>query len=168
VVDGKIYAIGGWNRDDNRPVVEVYDPETDTWTKKADMPIPHWWSATSAVDGKIYAIGGVGGRAMGLAEPTIMMVAEYNPATDTWVRKANMPTARSQLSACAVNGKIYAIGGNGAQGTTLSAVEEYDPSTDIWTKKADMPMPTFDHAASVVNGKIYVMGGGSPELFSQP
>jgi len=162
VVDGKIYAIGGWNRENNRPVVEEYDPETDTWTKKADMPIMHVWSATSALDGKIYAIGGVGGNAMGLAEPTIMIVEEYNPATDTWVRKADMPTARSQLSASAVNGKIYAIGGRDAQDTTLSAVEEYDPSTDTWTKKADMPMPAFDHTASVVNGKIYVMGGGEP------
>jgi N-acetylneuraminic acid mutarotase len=163
VVDGKIYAIGGWNRESNRPVVEVYDPETDTWTKKADMPIMHVWSATSAVDGKIYAIGGVGGVAMGLAEPTIMMLEEYDPATDRWVRKADMPTARAMLSACAVNGKIYAIGGHfwdsAWQGTTLSAVEEYDPATDTWTKKADMPMPTYGHAATVVNGKIYVMGG---------
>ncbi len=33
VVDGKIYAIGGWNGG-NTPTLEEYDPATDTWTKK--------------------------------------------------------------------------------------------------------------------------------------
>ena len=40
-VDGKIYAIGGW--DSQNPAlgtVEEYDPTTDTWTQKADMPTP--------------------------------------------------------------------------------------------------------------------------------
>jgi len=42
VVNGKIYAIGGspgykqWY--DGFTTVEEYDPETDTWSKKADMP----------------------------------------------------------------------------------------------------------------------------------
>ena len=54
---------------------------------------------------------------------------EYDPATDTWVRKADMPTARYGLSTCVVNGKIYAIGGSVALfgfGQPLSTVEVYD------------------------------------------
>jgi len=53
-------------------------------------------------------------------------VEEYDPAMDTWTRKADMPTARSALSTSAVNGKIYAIGGYVGGGTPLSTVEEYD------------------------------------------
>ena len=54
-MNGKIYAIGGsvqpgWLR----PDVEVYDPPTDTWERKADMPDARAEFTTSAVDGKIY------------------------------------------------------------------------------------------------------------------
>jgi hypothetical protein len=38
-------------------------------------------------------------------------VEVYDPATDTWTKKPDMPTARGELSACAVGGKIYAMGG---------------------------------------------------------
>ena len=37
VVNGKIYAIGGWT---GNPIstVEAYDPTNDEWTEKASMP----------------------------------------------------------------------------------------------------------------------------------
>jgi hypothetical protein len=56
-------------------------------------------------------------------------VEEYDPATDTWTRKADMPTARDSLSTSVVNGKIYAIGGAmSGDGVSLSIIEEYDPA----------------------------------------
>ena len=155
VVNGKIYVIGGTTGNPNSAgatsIVEAYDPVTDTWTRKADMPTARWGLATSAVNGKIYAIGGNSGGAIGTVE-------EYNPATDTWIKKADMPTARSRLAAVVVNGKIYAIRGDGVGDL---AVEEYDPAIDTWIKKADMPTPRFYLAASVVNGKIYAIGGNA-------
>lgn len=99
VVNGKIYAIGGFS---SLPIVEEYDPATDTWTRKANMPFGKHWFATCVLDGKIYAIGGSG---------PVSTVEEYDTAADTWVKKANMPTRRSLLATSAVNGKIYAIGG---------------------------------------------------------
>ncbi len=45
----------------------------------------------------------------------------------TWTRKADMPTARQNLSTNVVNGKIYAIGGLTVYGgTDLATVEVYD------------------------------------------
>jgi len=158
-VNGKIYAIGGWDGDPiprkTFSAVEEYNPATDTWTKKADMPTARGWLSTSAVNGKIYAIGGSlgGGRFINIVE-------EYNPTTDTWARKADMPTRRDDLSTCVVNGKIYAIGGLSG-GVVISTVEEYDPLTDTWTKKADMPTPREWLGTGVVNGKIYAIGGST-------
>jgi hypothetical protein len=54
-------------------------------------------------------------------------VEEYNPVTDTWKKKAKMPTARAWLSTSVVNGKIYAIGGSVDAVVPLSTVEEYTP-----------------------------------------
>jgi len=160
-VDGEIYAIGGVTAgvpgaDRNPSTVEVYDPATDTWTRRADIPTPRSMAATSAVDGKIYVIGGVMGSVGGSGMST---VEEYDPATDTWTRKANMPTGRKGLSTSVVNGRIYAIGGFTGMATTFSTVEEYDPATDTWTKKAEMPTARGFSPTSVVNGIIYSIGG---------
>jgi hypothetical protein len=59
-----------------------------------------------------------------------LTLASISPAeAGEWTKKANMPTARKLLSANAVNGKIYAIGGSTAAGAPLSIVEEYDPES---------------------------------------
>ncbi len=161
VVDGKIYAIGGGTalKGGTKPAaVEEYDPATDTWTKKSDMPVPIDGLSTSVVNGKIYAIGGfvTGG---GGGEITVSTVEEYDPATDTWTKKADMPTARGLASTSVVNGKIYVVGGVTTDAwPAFSTVEEYDPVTDTWTKKADMPAPSTS-STSVVDGKIYAFGG---------
>ena len=36
----------------------VYDPETDTWTRKADMLTPRGYHSSSVANGKIYVFGG--------------------------------------------------------------------------------------------------------------
>ena len=84
-----------------------------------------------------------------------MTLAEEN----TWITKADMPTARSYLSASVVNGKIYVIGGLSNQSIALPNVEMYDPETDTWERKADMPTARMNLSTVVVDGKIYAIGG---------
>jgi N-acetylneuraminic acid mutarotase len=155
-VEGKIYVIGGMTvyRGPRLATVEEYDPATDTWTQKADIPAPRAGMATSVVNRRIYAVGGSGNGGY------IATVWEYDPATDTWTTKADMPTKRNLASASVVNGKIYCLGGQrDNEFPTHSTVEEYDPVTDTWTKKADMPTTRAWGSASVVDEKIYAFGG---------
>ena len=166
-VNGKIYAIGGViagepaDPDWDTRHVEEYDPATDTWTRKANMPIQRSCFSTCVMDGKIYVIGGETGN---IHNPPISTVEEYDPSTDTWTRKANMPTARAFLSTIPVGGKIYAIGGATWPGTVFSTVEEYDPATDTWITQQDMPTARYMLSTGTVNGKIYAIGGtvGAP------
>jgi N-acetylneuraminic acid mutarotase len=155
VVNGKIYAIGGWEPMIELPTVEEYDPVADEWVKKADMPTGRWGFSASAVNGKIYAIGGRIGTG-GMGDP-MSTVEEYDPVTDKWTKKADMPTPRLDLSTAVVNGRIYALGG--WNNVDISTVEVYDPATDTWTKEADMPTPRRWLSTSAVNGKIYAIGG---------
>jgi len=80
-------------------------------------------------------------------------VEAFDPATDTWITKASMPTPRYDLTAGVIKGILYAVGGY------LDTVEAYNPATDSWTAKA--PMPTRRHllAAGVISGRLYVVGG---------
>ena len=73
-----------------------------------------------------------------------------------WVQKSSMPTVRTAHAVGAVNGKIYAVGGE--QGTSRD-LEEYDPATDTWTEKTEMPTYRGWLSASVIDGKIYVLIG---------
>ena len=176
VVDAKIFAIGGrvlLERDEfgdtELSTVEMYDPETDTWERKANMPTARSGVSVSVVDGKIYAIGGETIKKIAYHKswtnetkelPTVEM---YDPVTDTWTQKADMPTPR-KTKTCIVDGKIYAIGGSGFDLTSnnhwqLAAVEVYDPTTDAWAKAKSMNHTRYDAALSVVNGEIYAMGG---------
>ncbi len=165
VVNGKIYVIGGGTSQDEPNerllfTVEEYDPVTDTWTPKADMPSARGWNSLSSavVDEKVYVIGG-NIYDNGHYDAWSSTVDEYNPATDTWTRKADMPTARNYLATVAVDGKIYAIGGTTSYSDGFSTVEEYDPATDTWTRKSDMPIRLWGLCANVVQGKIYTLGG---------
>jgi len=163
-VNGKIYAIGGCAWDNIANVwrffstVEEYDPNTNTWTKKADMSKARHELSTSVVNGRIYAIGGSTD-----GDDDLSIVEEYDPANDKWTKKADMPTPRKSVVTCAVNERIYAIMGGGAGWPGLSTVEEYDPANDKWIKKKDAPVNRSTTSAAVVNGKIYIIGGSHPE-----
>jgi len=179
VVNGKIYAIGGSS--DNLfslSTMEEYDPMMDRWTRKTDMLTPRTGFSTAVVNGKIYAIGGTVflGKNVPLKNnwKPLKTVEIYEPATDTWTKGADMPTARWALSTNVVGGKIYAIGGvtiPRRNWETVSKVEAYNPATNRWTKKRNMPTRRGWHAASAVNRKIYVIGGAPrhmPGVWDKP
>ena len=142
VVNGKIYVIGGsvsvygvLNK------VEMYDPATNTWKKKTDMPTPRVCLSTSAINGKIYAIGGAWNNYPDY-DP-LKTLEEYDPATDIWTSRANMPTPRVFLTSSAVNGKIYIFGGSsiGNPFNVVSSVEVYSvPTTSVESTSTKMPI----------------------------
>ena len=47
-------------------------------------------------------------------------------STDTWAAKAPMPTARAWLAAGALNGVLYAVGGEVKRRYGVKGVEEFD------------------------------------------
>lgn len=157
-VNGKIYAIGGKDKNGYSNKVEEYDPIADTWTLKADMCEARWDFGLAEVNGKIYVIGG---NVSGCTNSSI--VEEYDPITDTWTTKKDMPTARC-AEAVEVNGKIYVVGGHDGS-KYLKIVEEYDPITDTWTTKEDMPTARNIFSMAQANGKIYAIGGARSGKF---
>ena len=173
VVNGLIYAIGGGagqiaaGNDVQTPVAsfEVYNPATDQWTKKKDMSIARKWFVTIVVNGKIYVIGGrtaVERRGKKI-EKTVASVEEYDPATDTWTKKADVPVPRDRGTAAFVNGKIYLISGGQNVGGLTPKVEVYDLATDTWADGTPIPTRRLRLSGGVLNGKIYVFGGFKKE-----
>ena len=160
-VNGKIYAIGGFRGGNSFSTVEEYDPASDSWIKKSDMQSPRSHFSSSVVNGKVYVFGGMAAANMGQEQKDVLTVEEYDPATDTWTKKSDVPIAGFTYTDV-VNEKIYIIIMN-AMISRFLMVEEYDPATDTWTKKTDVPTPRTWPTVCAVNGKIYVIGGQSED-----
>ncbi len=156
VIDGKIYVFGGIDGTKPLSKVEVYDPATDTWSTKSDMPIARAMMPSCLVNNKVYVLGG--GFIRYGQFTWLSTVKEYDPSTDTWTSKADMPRPTTLFPACVVDGKIYAFGGNNNQVYHKNIVV-YDPATDTWASKAEIPTPRNGLSACNVNGKIYTIGG---------
>jgi len=177
VVNGKLYILGAYGA--NAPGglagwLNEYDPATDKWTKKTDIPMPVHHQAMTGYNGKVYVFGGgimptPGG---GNWYPTNRSW-EYTPETNMWREIAGMPTKRGGGFAAEVGGKIFVIGGAGyhpgqKEDVSISAAvphrsvatnEVYDPRTNTWETRAPMNVPRNHVAGAAVGGKIYAIGG---------
>ncbi|XP_058380880.1 kelch repeat and BTB domain-containing protein 11 [Diceros bicornis minor] len=104
----------------------------------------------------LFVAGGVGPAGPdGRARPSDQVFC-YNPATDSWSAVRPLRQARSQLQLLALDGHLYAVGGE-----CLLSVERYDPRADRWASVAPLPRGAFAvaHEATTCNGEIYVSGG---------
>jgi N-acetylneuraminic acid mutarotase len=88
---------------------------------------------------------------------------------NVWSYSASLSKPRRLLSAAAVNGIIYAIGGEasksiatGATITPYAAVETYAAgSNGSWTLASPLPSARYWMGCAAVNNKIYTFGGES-------
>lgn len=153
---GEVYVIGGY--DETRqfgPLVEAYDPVTNTWRRVADLPVAMHHANAVAVGDVIYVLGYLGG---GFDESGRCF--RFDPATDVWTELGGMPANRQRGSSVTVaeGGKIYVIGGL-RNGASVGDVDEYDPETDSFRPLPPLPR-VMDHGAGGAHaGKLFVAGG---------
>ena len=155
--DGKLYAIGGYDRKSNSAAVEVYDPTRNTWASQSPLPTPRDHLTAATVSGKVYAIGG---RLNGDYQQNLSVTEVYDPVADRWARAADLPTARSGITSSVVGGKVYVFGGEGGEGT-FRENEAYDPTRDTWQTMAPMPTGRHGLGSALVQGRIHVISGGT-------
>ena len=169
VVHDKVYIIGG-SLFDNRAgpfglsTVEIYDTQTNTWQRGADMPTPRTNAKAAVVNGTIYVFGGYNSKDNFLQNWKMAEHVEaYDPLTDTWSRKKKMPISRIYFGLGVVAGNVYLIGGTTGLGDgqeqRMDRVDIYDPATNTWVKGPKMPTRRDPGGVAVVSTRIYVIGG---------
>ncbi len=109
-LNGKLYVIGG--RD--RPVydltaIEEFDPASGAWRERAPMPNGRSGGAGTAMDGKFFVFGGEGNNAV--ASGIFPQAESFDPATNSWIKYADMPLPRHSQVAIAAGNRIYIPGG---------------------------------------------------------
>ena len=153
-VNGRLCVIGGTAGRS----VDIYDPRSGQWSRKAGMPTRRWGAAACTVGSMIYGAGGWDGARV---HDT---VERYDVTEDRWDAVTSMPTARGWLSLTAVDGIIYAIGGETVELDVfdfdiLDTVEAFDPTTGEWTERESMAEARNAHGAATLDGRMYIVGG---------
>jgi N-acetylneuraminic acid mutarotase len=153
VIDGKIYISGGRMSGDKNYVqaLFVYDPTTNTWTRKRDMPTESWGGMTAVIDNQLYVLTCVSEE--DCWEFSTPLLYRYDPATDQWTFLSVAPVGLGFPMGGVIGGKLYATGG--VNGNLLV----YDPATNGWTSKAPLPGGRFRGAGVALGGKLYIIGG---------
>jgi len=122
IIDGKIYVISGWHTP-GAPIraFQVYDTQADTWTVKPDLPSsifaePVYYSSVCVIKNEVYVLGGFQDGNSSYLNPAETLKV-FNLASNSWVLRAKMPTARGWIASVVLNNKIYAMGGLAKSGT---------------------------------------------------
>jgi len=77
-------------RDSSR-AVEAYTLSTNSWSARKPLPNARFESnGASVINGRLYVTGGCSGSFFSTCSPTKTLYV-YNPATNAWSRKADMP-----------------------------------------------------------------------------
>ncbi|HPB25871.1 MAG TPA: kelch repeat-containing protein [Bacteroidales bacterium] len=112
-----------------------YDPATDTWTQKADYGGPARYDAQGfSIGNKGYIGGGISDTG-----PPFLQIDfwEYDPDSNTWTQKANLPEYRCNAAGFSIgNSGYFCAGVNDI--SQLNDLIEWDQSKNIWTHKASL------------------------------
>lgn len=161
---GRLHALGGLR---DFPVLgryasrkhEVYDPATDTWSRRRDLPGQRSRLAAAALGNQVHVVGGEKRWLLRLFGHSLLARHQaYHPATDSWVvEKEPLPTPRRDMALVEIFGRLYAVGGEGALGG-LADCDQYDPGTNRWTAQTELHEPIGTPGVAMVRGGIYVTG----------
>ena len=163
--DGKFYVIGGYVNSKTYAATQrsdVYDPNTDSWSRLADAPtkITH---AGTAVDQQTSTVWMVAGFIGDFPAPQgTNVVWKYTPATDTWDRGPDLPAARGAGGAAIVGRTLYFFGGADETRTSDQAEAwslDLDDPQATWQEIASMPSARNHLGYAAIGTKIYVIGG---------
>jgi N-acetylneuraminic acid mutarotase len=164
IIDGKIYVAGGFRQLQASALLDVYDPGTNMWAQRADLPATRDHACGAAIAGQLHFVGG---RTVQTNSPR-PDVWSFDPGTNMWTPRAPMPTGRGGMGCGAIGNKLYATGGEGnpaVQSGVFPDVEAFDPATNTWTELAAMPNPKHGVGGAVWNGALYLCGGANVEGF---
>jgi N-acetylneuraminic acid mutarotase len=147
--DGRVLVAGG-----GTPVIEVFDPFTETWSVLTDDPGTGGHPAVLLADGRVLFLQG--------DTHTI-----YDPADDSWSPgSGNLNQARSGATATLLpDGQVLVAGGvDISSGPDVISFEVFDPATGVWTPLAvNLNVDRSEHSATLLpDGRLLFVGGVDP------
>ncbi len=158
VLDGKLAVMGGFTSSSFAVTsrVDTYDPVTDSWGRRADLPGAQTHVGI-AVDGEtLYAVGGLLNYPLTPWGETWVL----DVATDTYAAGPPLPESRSAMVLALAGHTLFAFGGLGPDGQTdATDAFAWDVSTSAWSPAPAMPNPRNHLGGVAVGGRVYAIAG---------
>jgi len=134
----KVYCLTGQNSNSFITDIMAWDTVTHNWSLDGVIPIE-----LERIRAVGFSIGGKGYIATGIPTDQSQMLNdlwEYDPPTNMWTRKADLPgPVRYDASCFVINNKAYISSGFTHFANSLKDLWEYDPSSNTWNEKASLP-----------------------------
>lgn len=167
VLGDALHYFGGTGEDRYQEVGEHWALPLSggAWRSLAPLPNPRNHIAGVVVANAIYAVGGQHGHNETLV--TQASVERYDPATDSWTRRASLPYGLGHVgnSTVAVDGLIYVVGGEtGGYGLYTDNVLVYDPELDAWSTTTPYPRAENSLLGGAIGESIFITGGSERSL----
>jgi N-acetylneuraminic acid mutarotase len=142
-----------------------FDPATETFSRKANMPLFTADGVTGVIGDKLYVLPGTcsgdGYPNPGFcAQEPIRKLFRYNPATNIWVTKASAPHYHKNGVGGVINNKFYVAGGF-KDFQPIADLDVYDPATNTWKTLAPLPTALNGVVGAVLQGQLFVIGTNS-------
>jgi hypothetical protein len=112
---GRFYVMGGTRTGMGATNYE-YDPTTNTWATRAQIPYPVFFGLYSFTQNESYVLSIGGGGGYG-PWPATNAVQIYDPATDTWTQETPLPNVWGQNTGIWIDGVGHVLSAGGYDGT---------------------------------------------------
>jgi non-specific serine/threonine protein kinase len=122
------------------------------WRTEPVMPQPRSEVAAARLGGDLVVAGGFVADGHNSAR-----VDAYSPADERWRRLPDLPVAVDHAAGASMDGRVYVIGGYGANRMPLRTVFRLDGGR--WRAIEQLPDGRAAAAAAVAGGRLYVVGG---------
>jgi N-acetylneuraminic acid mutarotase len=147
-----LYVMGGFNAA-GASLDSVFVFDGTAWRSGPRLPLAVDHSSAASLNGQVYVAGG---HSFGRDSARL-----FRLDGDHWTELAAMHFVRGGHALVAVQGKLYAIGGNSSRGN-VAAAEVFDPAANAWTVLSSLPSPRNHVSGFVLGTKACVAGGRSP------
>ncbi|KAJ3583109.1 hypothetical protein NHX12_034454 [Muraenolepis orangiensis] len=142
VLDGCIFAMGGYDGHTRLNSVERYEPDSNQWSLVASMH-EHRSDASASTLGNM--VGGFDG------ESRLSSAEAYSPATGAWRPVPSMISARGNFGLAVLGELLYVVGGHDGLSTTFN-IKRYDDEAERWSSVRDMTVSRSELSCCVVSG----------------
>lgn len=160
-LNGRLYAIGGYDASSRLNTVECFDSSTSQWSAMTPMLQRRGLAGATTLGGKIFVAGGFDGTTRHTS------VECYEPTIDRWTLVSEMQAPREGAGLANLDGVLYCVGGYDGN-SILNSIERFDPRTGQWTGLSPMSTRRSGAGIVVLDGQLYAVGGydGSQHLSS--
>ena len=174
-----LYVVGGYDGANFLATVRYAPLEetSDSWAEKAPMPIPVSDFGYAVLNDQIYVVGGIQYPPVETPmAPGTTTVQRYTPATDTWeVDKNNggglapLPEPGFSMTCGVINGRVHAIGGNGAVVSECNHFIYSPPPINQWSSGPSVPRCSTHQSAVTIGNSLYLFawpqGNGPGQVY---